>query len=235
MTSTRYGQFCPVAKATEVLGERWTLLVVRELLAGATRYGELQRALGRVSPSVLSARMKALSEHGVVERVVSGAGGTPEYRLTAAGRELGPIVESIGTWGQRWVRSRMTRDELDVELLMLHVTRQLDTAAFPLAHGVAAFVFSDLRGPLRRFWILIDAGGTELCASPPGRSVDVTVTTTLRALAEAFSGDTTLGAALDQGRLGVEGAPKLVRSVTRWLKPSPFAGVPSARSDGAAR
>jgi DNA-binding HxlR family transcriptional regulator len=225
----RYGQFCPLAKATEVLGERWTLLVVRELLAGATRYGELKRALGRVSPSVLSARLKALCDHGVIERVTPEAGGAPEYRLTSAGAELAPIVEGIGGWGQRWVRSRMTRDELDVELLMLHVTRQLDTQAFPLERGVVAFVFTDLHGPLRRFWLLIDAGHTELCATPLGRAVDATVTATVRTLAEAFNGDTSVRAAIDDERLVVEGAPKLVRSASRWLRQSPFAGTPSAR------
>jgi DNA-binding HxlR family transcriptional regulator len=224
----QYGQFCPIAKATEVLGERWTLLVVRELLAGAKRYTELKRALGRISPSVLSGRIKSLCEQGVVERVEGAP--TPEYRLTAAGAELAPIVEGIGVWGQRWLRSRMTRDELDVELLMLHLARQLDTSAFPQKHAVLAFVFSDLHGALRRFWLLVDGEHTELCATPPGRTADLTVTATVRALTEAFLGDTTVRAAIASGDLVVQGEPKLTRSIGRWLKPSAFATVPRAQT-----
>ena len=165
----KYGQFCPIAKASEVLGERWTLLVVRELMSGATRYRDLQRGLGRISPSVLSSRIKTLLEHGIVERVQSDSEHGWEYRLTRAGTELAPIIESIGGWGQRWVRSRMTRDELDVELLMLTVERNFDASAFPKDHAVIAFVFSDLQGPMRRWWLLLDDGHTELCSQPPGR------------------------------------------------------------------
>lgn len=223
-----YGQFCPISKAAEVLGERWTLLVLRELLAGATRFGELQRGLGRVSPSVLTTRLKTLSEHGIVERLGTDTGPGVEYRLTVAGQELAPIVESIGAWGQRWVRSRMSRAELDVELLMLHVERAFDASAFPQAHAVVAFVFTDLRGAPRHWWILLDDGHTELCLKPPGRTEDVRLSCTCRTLAEVFMGDATLAAALEERRLEAAGAPRLLRSLPRWLRPSPLAAIPRA-------
>jgi DNA-binding HxlR family transcriptional regulator len=236
----KYGQFCPVAKASEVLGERWTLLVLRELVSGATRYKDLQRGLGRISTSVLSSRIKSLIEHGIIERVESEARDHAqararaaaqgfEYRLTAAGTELAPIIESIGVWGQRWVRSRMTRDELDVELLMLSVERNFDVSAFPQAHAVVAFVFSDLQGAMRRWWLLLDDGRAELCTQSPGRSEDVTLTSRLRTLAEVYAGDTTVAAALEARRLQVKGPLKLTRHVHRWLRTAPLAAVPSAR------
>jgi len=224
----KYEQFCPVAKASEVLTERWTVLVVRELLAGATRFSQLQRGLGRISPSVLTERLKSLVDHGVVERTPAESGAGVEYRLTAAGAELAPIVESIGVWGQRWVRSRMTREELDVELLMLHMERALDVDAFPQAHAVVAFVFSGVVGDKRRWWILVDDGRKELCMQAPGRSEDVRLSCSVRTLAELFVGDTTLPAAIAEGRLVTEGTQRVIRSLPRWLRPSPFAAVPPA-------
>lgn len=231
----RYGQFCPLAKASEVLGERWTLLVLRELMAGATRYAELQRGLGRISPSVLSARIKTLIEHGIIERVQADEGQGWAYRLTPAGAELRPVIESIGMWGQRWVRSRMSPDELDVELLMLHVQRNFDGGAFAKEHGVVAFVFSDLHGELRRWWLLLEGDGVELCSQPPGRDEDVTVTCRLRTLSEIFVGDTTIQAALGAGRLDVKGPVKLTRNLRHWLRPSALATIPAATHASAAR
>ncbi|HVY25524.1 MAG TPA: winged helix-turn-helix transcriptional regulator [Polyangiaceae bacterium] len=223
----RYGQFCPVAKAAEVLGERWTLLVLRELVAGATRYAELQRGLGRISPSVLSARLRALVDHGLLERVPGSGPHGWEYKLTPAGAELAPVMEKIGVWGQRWVRSRMTPDELDVELLMLNVQRYFDGRAFK-GDGVIGFVFSDLHGTKRRWWLLVDRGETELCVQSPGRADDVTLTCRVRTLAEIFSGDTTFQAARATHRLELRGSEKFVRSADRWLRTSPLALVAPA-------
>ncbi|HKU39412.1 MAG TPA: winged helix-turn-helix transcriptional regulator [Polyangiales bacterium] len=225
----KYGQFCPVAKASEVLSERWTLLVLRELLAGATRYRDLHRGLGRISPSVLSARLQALIEHGVIEKTESPAGHGTEYRLTPAGAELAPLIEAVGVWGQRWVRSRMTRDELDVEHLMLNVQRGLVPSAFPDQHAVVGIVFSDLSGPTRRWWLLVDDGRTDVCTQRSGRHEDVTLTCRLRTLAEIVVGDTTLQDAPASGRLQIRGTPKLVRSVQRWFGLSELARVRPAR------
>jgi DNA-binding HxlR family transcriptional regulator len=228
LSEVKYGQFCPVAKASEALGERWTLLVVRELVAGATSYSELQRGLGRISPSVLSSRLKALIDHGIVEKVDANGGPGRRYRLTRAGAELGPIIHQLGGWGQRWLRSRMTRDELDVELLMLHVQRRVDASAFPQAHGVVAFVFSDLHGALRRWWLLLEAGQVELCTEPPGRSEDLVLTCHLRTLAELFNGDLSLADALSGERLVARGPAKLLKTLRLWLRPSLLAAVPPA-------
>jgi DNA-binding HxlR family transcriptional regulator len=221
----KLGQFCPIAKASEVLGERWTLLVVRELVSGSSRYRDLQRGLGRISPSVLSSRVKALVEHGIVEKVEAQGAPVGEYRLTPMGDELAPLIESMAVWGQRWVRSRMNRDELDVELIMLRVQQNFDPSAFPEAHGVVAFVFDDLHGKLRRWWLPIDDGHLELCAEPPGRKEDVTLTCKRRTLAQLFTGESTLKAALADGQLEARGTRKLTGSVQRWLRPAPITAV----------
>lgn len=201
------------------------LLVLRELVCGATRYADLQRGLGRISPSVLSSRIKTLIAHGIIERVAAHEGQGWVYRLTPAGTELAPIIESIGVWGQRWVRSRMSRDELDVELLMLHLLRRFDVAAFAKEHAVIGFVFSDLRGEQRRWWVLVDGPDVELCAQPSGRAEDVTLTCRLRTLAEIFNGDSSVGSALGTGRLDVKGPARLTRNIRAWLQPSELAAV----------
>jgi DNA-binding HxlR family transcriptional regulator len=224
----KYGQFCPVAKAAEVIGERWMLLLLRELVTGATTYTELQRGLGGISPSVLASRIKTLTAHGIIEKVAAGSATGRRYRLTAAGAELAPIIHSIGSWGQRWVRSRMTRDELDVGLLMLHIERSFDASAFPKAHAVVAFVFSDQPGAFRRWWLLLDDGQTELCAQPPGRAEDVRLTCSLRTMTEVFSGDITFKAAVTTARLQAHGPLKFTRNAEHWLRPSAFAAVSRA-------
>jgi DNA-binding HxlR family transcriptional regulator/putative sterol carrier protein len=225
-----YGQFCPISKAAEVLGERWMLLVLRELIHGATRYTELQRGLGRISPSVLSARLKLLTEHGLIERVVTEEN-TREYRLTRAGRELGPVVHSIGEWGQRWMRSLMNRDELDVELLMVHISRGLMTDALAKKHTVIRFVFTDLRGKHRRWWLVVDGDDVELCIQAPTRPVDVTLTCRLKTLAQIQVGDTSVPEAVAAERLTVEGPHSLTRNLRTWLGQSSLAGVRPATDE----
>jgi len=220
-----YGQWCPIAKAAEILGERWTLLVVRELVLGSTRYGQLQRGLGRISPGILSSRLKTLVDHGIATRV-TGEGAHAEYHLTAAGRELAPILEG----GQRWTRDRMTDDELDVEVLLLRVVRYFDPGAFPVRPGLVSIVFSDLHGESRRWWLLVDRSGVDVCTKTTGQPEIAKLTCTLRTLSEIYRGDRALSDSIDAGHLRVEGKPQAVRSVRRWLRLPPIASVKDARS-----
>ena len=113
-----YGQFCPVAKASDIIGERWTVLILRELLLGTTRYNDFQRSLSRISPTLLSKRLKMLEEKGLIVRKRSPGAKSHEYHLTACGRELEPMIEHLAVWGMRWARGQMTDIELDVEFLM---------------------------------------------------------------------------------------------------------------------
>ncbi len=155
---TAYGQFCPVAKATEIVGEKWTLLILRELLMGTHRFNDFQRSMSRISPTVLTKRLKQLEDKGIVTRKrISGQKGH-EYRLTPMGRELQPLVEQLAVWGQRWARGQMSDDELDVELLMWDIQRRIDTQSLPDGETVLAFMFADL-DKHKNWWLVIDGEG----------------------------------------------------------------------------
>lgn len=141
---TDYGQFCPVAKATELLGERWMILVLRELLLGSHRYSEFQRALSRISPSLLTKRLKQLEAAGIIIRKAQHNRKGYDYFLTPAGKELAPIVKHLATWGMRWARGQLNDDELDVEFLMWDIQRRLQTDMLPDGETVFCFIFDDL-------------------------------------------------------------------------------------------
>jgi DNA-binding HxlR family transcriptional regulator len=221
--ATQYGQFCPVAKAMELLDERWTLLVVRELMSGSTHFNALRRGVPRMSPALLSKRLQTLVRAGVVERWEDGNRVT--YRLTDAGRELGPIVEALGRWGVRWV-PELGDEDLDPQLLMWDIHRNIDTEAVPDGRTVLAFVFPDLPPSTRRWWLVITGDGVDVCDQDPGHPVRVTVETPLRTLVRIWRGDIGWAAALRSGELVLRGEEQAQRALPRWLKLSAFAGTP---------
>jgi DNA-binding HxlR family transcriptional regulator len=227
--SIHYGQFCPIAKAAEVLGERWTILIIRELLVGTTRFSDFQRTLSQISPSLLTKRLQQLQEGGLVVRKSQGKQRRAEYHLTAAGRELQPIVFGLGEWGMKWARGQMSDDELDVELLMHDLCRRIDGALLPGGQTVLKFVFPGLT-KFGQWWIVLEENGErELCAENPGQGVDLEIRADLRTLAEIWAGDTEIRAAKKAGRLHLNGDPVLSRTLPTWLRPSLFAQVrPSA-------
>ncbi|MDQ8204294.1 helix-turn-helix domain-containing protein [Pelagicoccus sp. SDUM812003] len=215
--SLKYGQFCPIAKAAEVIGERWTLLLIRELLLGETRFNELQRGLSQMSPTLLAKRLKQLVDCGLVIKKELQGKRHSEYFLTAAGRELGPIVMSLGEWGARWARGQMDDEELDVELLMTDFKRRIDTDQLPAGRTVIHFIFPSLE-MFAHWWIVIEENGArELCIDNPGKEVDVTLRCNLRTMTEIWAGDTTIAKARRDGLLKVTGNPVLARSVSKWL------------------
>ncbi len=223
-----YGQYCPVAKALEVLGERWTLLVVRELLCGSTRFGELQRGLPNISPTMLSKRLSELEKAGLVMRKrIPGQRGW-EYFLTEAGGELKEIVHKLGNWGMRWVRSTMSPTDLDVQFLMWDIRRSIDTAKLPGRETVLKFHFSGVN-TAPDWWVVITGGEADLCLDNPGKEVDVYFTTDCRTLTEIFMGETSFKAARADGRLKLVGPPALLNTLSSWFQCSAFAGIEAAR------
>ncbi len=217
-----YGQFCPVAKAMELLDERWTLLVVRELLMGSRRFSELQRGVPRMSPALLSKRLRRLTRAGVVDRV-AGPGGV-QYALTLAGRELLPVVESVGRWGARWV-PELGETDLDPHLLLWDMHRNLNLAALPESGAVLEFRFPDVPGAAGRWWLVATSGGADVCDADPGQPVTVTVSAPLRLLVQWWRGDVSWPGALRTGLI-VQGPSWARRALPGWLRLSPFAEVP---------
>lgn len=222
--SIHYGQFCPISKAAEVLGERWTILVLRELLVGASRFSDIQRALSQMSPTLLAKRLTQLQDSGLVVRKAVGER-RYEYFLTAAGKELQPVIMGLGEWGARWARGQMNDDELDVELLMVEFRRRLDRAQLPAGSTVIKFVFVGLaRFP--QWWIVVgDGQDAELCTVNPGKDVDVTLRSDLRTMTKIWAGDITLRAARSDGVLQVSGNPVLTKTLASWLRPGLMAHV----------
>jgi DNA-binding HxlR family transcriptional regulator len=223
--SIRYGQFCPVAKAAEVLGERWTILIVRELLMGTTRFSHFQRALSQISPTLLTKRLTQLQDCGLVIRKHLPEQRRTEYHLTSAGRELLPVVVSLGEWGMKWARDQMSDDELDVELLMHDFTRRIDATQLPGGRNVIKFVFAGI-ADFANWWILLEENGDrELCVDNPGKEVDVQIRSDLRTMTEIWAGDTEIRTATKDGRLQLTGNTTLIRTLKSWLRIGTFAHV----------
>jgi len=213
---TGYGQFCPVAKATEVIGEKWTLLVLRELFLGTTRFNDFQRALARMSPTLLARRLKRLEECGIVIRKrLSGQRGY-EYRLTPAGRELGPLIEVLAVWGMRWARGQLTDEELDVEFLMREVQRRLQTEHLPDGQTVICFMFDELKQHAT-WWLLVDGDIVDLCTEDPGKEVDLYINSSVRTIVEVWRGDLDMRTALRDGSIKAHGSRHFIRTIPDWF------------------
>lgn len=216
-----YGQFCPVAKTSEILCERWVPLILRELMLGSARFTEIRRGVPLISTAMLSTRLKQLVAHEIITREESGH--DVEYRLTPAGWELYPIIEAMGVWGQRWVRSRYTIDELDPSLLMWDMRRMLQPDGLGPARTVVEIRFR--RAPTGRstFWLVVDAS-IDLCLVDPGYSVDLHVLSSLRAMTEVWMGDRSMNSAIADGSIQLSGSRSLVRRFPAWLGHHPVLG-----------
>jgi len=218
-----YRQFCPVAKAMELLDERWTLLIIRELVSGSERFNELRRGLPRMSPTLLSRRLHQLVRAGVIERRADGT--DVRYVLTQAGRELRPVVESLGAWGIRWI-GELGDQDLDPSLLLWDMHRNVDLDAVPVGRTVIQFRFRDVPPPSRDWWLVINRAEVDVCDIDPGYEVTVTVTTDLRTMVRIWRGDLGWSRALRAGALEVRGPETLRRAVPEWFTLSGFAAVP---------
>jgi len=222
-----YGQFCPVAKAAEVVAERWTPLILRELMVGSRRFNELRRGVPLMSSALLSQRLKELEHAGIIKRH-EGKGRNAEYLLSAAGLELRPIIEGLGVWGARWTPSNLTEDDYDPGLLMWDMRRNIDVGRLP--QGVRTVVEFHLHGAkpaMRRWWLVVDAGDVDLCLKDPGHEVQLQVEADLKTMVEVWMGRQSLAAATRSGKLKFEGAPALASRFRESLKLSLFA--PAAR------
>jgi len=222
-----YGQFCPIAKASEVLGERWTHLVIRELIVGSSTFNELRKGVPLMSPSLLSARLKSLEQAGIIDRIENGKG--VSYALTEAGRELKPIIMQLGVWGHRWVRSQLNRDDLDPSLLIWDIHRNIDTESFPLNRTVLLFEFSDYDKKYRYFWLIVTDGEVDVCLKDPGHEVDLHILSDTKTLTGVWMGDLSLRKALQTKLISLHGSSSLKRDISNWLGRSYYADVKPAK------
>jgi DNA-binding HxlR family transcriptional regulator len=211
--------------AAEILCTRWTIVLLRELAAGSTRFNELRRGVPRMSPALLTKRLRDLEAAGVVTRSpLAGEAEIHEYRLTAAGRDLKAVVEAMGRWGQRWVESDASLRNLDPNLLMWDMRRNLDTTPMPRGRSTIQFIYGELPEARRNWWLIVEPeASVDLCSVDPGFEVDLYVATDLRTMTEIWMGYQTVARARDEGKLLVTGSRKLEAALQAWLGLSPFA------------
>lgn len=209
-------EYCPVSKAAEALGDRWSLLLVREMLRGVRRFNEFERSLPGISRSVLAQRLRHLERSGVVERQIGQEGRTTEYRLTDAGRELGKVVKAFNDWGARWLVPDPRPSSVDPDGLMLWIRRHVALDALPPRRVVIEF---ELRTTgTRHYWLVLQPGEVSLCPEHPGFQEDVRVIADVAALYRVFLGRLDLADAMEAGLVGVDGLPSLVRAFPRWFR-----------------
>lgn len=225
-----YGQFCPVAMAAEIFCSRWTPLVLREMLSGSTRFNDIRRGLPRISPTLLSKRLKELEKAGLIEERKSenksgnksGKKSTAEYRLTMAGQDLREVIMSLGLWGHRWIESSVSLKNLDPSLLMWDMRRHLVPSVLPRGRCTVKFVYPELSGR-KTWWVVIDKSEVDICLVDPGYEVDLHVRSSLRSMTSVWMGVTTLKSEIDAGNIELSGEKTLARTMHEWLGLSPFA------------
>jgi DNA-binding HxlR family transcriptional regulator len=223
-----YGQFCPVSLGSEVLADRWTPLILRELILGNTRFNDIARGLPSISRSLLVQRLRHLERKGVVELWPSPTGRGNEYHLTAAGKELGGVVEALGRWAVEWLFEDLHPQEIDAPTLMWWMHRRMNTSALPPDRVVVQF---DHTAPTRMaIWMVLDRGEASVCLQHPGFDTDVIVTASTATLSEVFNGLDTWSHAVATEAITVEGPPRLVKALPRWFLWSPFADATRSRA-----
>ncbi|WP_181703094.1 winged helix-turn-helix transcriptional regulator [Chthonobacter albigriseus] len=218
-----YGQFCPVAMASEVLCSRWTTLIVREMLCGTRHFNDLRRGVPRMSPALLSKRLKELERMGIVVAIPNKRGVT-EYHLSPAGEDLRPVIMGLGFWGQKWVESQLSLRNLDPSLLMWDMRRHLKPEPLPPRRCTIQFLYPELPASQQAWWLVIENGTVDLCGFDPGYEVDLLVTTSLKSMTSIWMGLSTVRQEMAAGVLTLDGDRAIATSMQAWLGLSPFAG-----------
>ena len=216
-----YNQFCPIAKGAEIFNERWTPLIIREMLCGSKRFNELKRGNPMMSPSLLSQRLKFLEQAGVIEKRTR-KGESAEYFLTQAGNDLGDVVSRLGLWGLKYARSRLTTEDYDPQLLMWDMRRRIDVSGFPDRRVVMSFMFHDMQPNRRAYWLIVDRGEVDLCIKYPGFDVDLEFLTTSKVMADIWMGFITIKKALREKTLSIKGLRELKTGIDDWFSYSLF-------------
>jgi DNA-binding HxlR family transcriptional regulator len=217
----KYKQYCPVARASEILAERWTPLILRELIAGSHRFNEIERALPGISRSLLVSRLRQLEDAGVVERLPRGKSKGSDYHLSEAGRELTPVIEALGSWGVRWAFGEPEPEELDAGLLVWKIHQRINRDLLPDRRVVVEFDFTGPRA--RRVWLLLEPREVSVCVTPPGFDADLVIRADLRFFYRVWLGQIDYESALRCRGVIVDGPLTLAAQLPRWFLWSPMA------------
>jgi DNA-binding HxlR family transcriptional regulator len=217
----KYGQYCPIARASEILGDRWTLLIVRDLLLGKRHFNDLERGLPGISRALLAERLRRLQKMGVIEKHPLGRGRKTEYYLTQAGEELQSVVDVLTVWGARWAFGEPEEEELDPVLLMWWMRDRVCVDQLPQERVVVQF---DFRGAKKEtFWLVLAVEDVSVCLTHPGFEIDVLVTADLSTLYQVWLGRIRYADALRARKVEVEAIPSLARNFPHWFAWSPVA------------
>jgi len=220
-----YGQYCPIAVAAEIMAERWTPLVLRGLFCGAERFNEIQASVPRMSSALLSRRLKELEHARIVERIPDANGRGASYRLTPAGGELFPVLDTMGNWAQKWLRREIVQDQnLDPDILMWELRQNFVSRGESVdGRRVACFQLGGVPASRRFYWLVFEGAEVDICAQDPGHPVDIWISASMKTLIEVWLGHCTLAAALEDGRLHLDGSRAEIAAFRRWFSLSHFA------------
>ncbi len=221
---SKYGQYCPVAQALDILGERWTLLIIRDMLTGTRHFSHLRRGLPGLSTALLAKRLRQLQRAGIVEKRVTASGrATTEYDLTHAGKALQPIITALLVWGVDWAFGDPSPEQLDPLLLLWWMHDRIDTARLPPHRVSIQFNFRGAKN--ESYWLVLTRDEVTVCLTDPGYPVDVLVESDLATSFKVWLGRLEYSKALVEGSLSVSGIPRLTRDFPRWFMWSPAAAT----------
>lgn len=219
---TKYGQYCPVARSAEILGDRWTLLIVRDLIYGARHFKALERGLPGIPTAVLANRLKRLQQAGIIERKEDIGSQKVNYSLTPAGEALVPMMNALSEWGAKWVFGEPAEPELDPVLLLWWMHSRVYRERLPKQRVVIEFDFLETRPA--RFWLVLTVEDVSVCQTHPGYEVNVLVTAELKSFYQVWLGRVAFIDAIISGKVQLDTIPAFIRDFPNWFMLSPFAG-----------
>lgn len=224
MSNESYNQFCPIAMACEIIEPRWTLLILREMWSGSTRFNEIRRGVPSMSPTLLSTRLKGMEKNGLITREENYKHNNVDYKLTELALKLAPIVYDLGKWAHRNLDTEVTLEHLDAKLLMWNIRRKIDVTALPRRKVVIEFIFPEQEECSRKFWLIAQPGcSVDLCTKDPAFDVDLYVTSDLKTLTAVWIGLSNLSKALENNKIKLIGDKEIAKSISHWLVRSYFA------------
>jgi DNA-binding HxlR family transcriptional regulator len=225
-----YGQYCPIARASEVFAERWTPLIVRNIFLGCETFSAIEAGAPGIPRSLLRQRLRLLEQIGVVARVAKARGRGSRYLLTDAGRELWDVCDALGRWGTRWLEAASWH--LDPYIVLWSFTQGAQAERLPPGHVTVRFEFVDQPRKDRYFWLVLDRGDIELCVSDPGFEPDLLVSAETEPFVRWFMGQLSWSAILRARRVSVEGRRALARGFPSWTDRSRYAPLEAALAPG---